>query len=162
MPLSWLDLLDDEEIIWRDHPSPLMLLPSAVFGVVLLVLYLSLLATGIIPGDISEYLLYSVIAIPAFFVPLGLTELKRRNIEYVITNQRVAKKSRIIARTGDPINASKIQNIQYDQGMLDRFLGIGELHIMTSGRGDVDMIWKSLRHPKSVSDLVSEQKQENI
>ncbi|MFT4920871.1 MAG: putative membrane protein YdbT with pleckstrin-like domain [Haloarculaceae archaeon] len=162
MPISWLDLLDGEQIIWRDHPSKWMLLHSAVLAIFLTVGYLALLYTGLIPGSLQQYLLYSIIALPLFCLPLALTELKRRNVEYLITNKRVAKKTGIIAREGDPINAAKIQNIQYNQSALQRILDLGELQIMTSGRGDVDMTWTALHHPDSVQDIVSKQKDENL
>lgn len=162
MPLPWLDLLDDEHIIWRDNPSKWMLFPTITSGIILTGVYLYLLVQGFIPGDLFRQALYTVVLIPLFFVPVGLTELKRRNIEYVVTNKRVAKKTRIIGRAGDPINANKIQNTEYEQSAFDRILSIGSVEVMTSGRGDVDMRWTKVRHPKSVQDIVSEQKDENI
>jgi uncharacterized membrane protein YdbT with pleckstrin-like domain len=157
MAISWLDLLEDEHTIWRDNPSIFMLAPGTALGIILTFGYVALIGQGLIPGDITQHLLRSVIILPVFYLPLALTELRRRNIEYVITNKRVAKKTGIISRHGDPINASNIQNIKYTQGVVDRLLDIGELQVMTSGRGDVDMRWRSLRHPKSVADIVSDQ-----
>jgi len=162
MPITWLDLLDDEHIIWRDHPSKWMLLPAVLFGVVLSAGYVALFAIGYIPGGPVQQAITTVVVLTLCFAPVALTELKRRNIEYIITNKRVAKKSRIFARTGDPINSSKIQNVQYDQGVIDRLLSVGEIQIMTSGRGDVDMRWARVRYPKSVIDEVSQQKDANL
>jgi len=85
MPVSWLDLLEGEQILWRDTPSKWMVLPFLVFAVVLTIGYLSLLYTDAVLGGLRRHLLYSLIAIPLFTLPLGLTELKRRNVEYLIT-----------------------------------------------------------------------------
>jgi uncharacterized membrane protein YdbT with pleckstrin-like domain len=157
MPISWLNLLEDEHTIWRDNPSKLMLLPAITLGLLLTFVYVAIIVRGLIPGDTTTDILRSAIIFPLAYLPLALTELRRRNIEYVITNKRVAKKTGIISRHGDPINASNIQNIKYTQGVVDRLLDVGELQVMTSGRGDIDMRWRSLRHPKSVADIVSDQ-----
>jgi hypothetical protein len=85
MPVSWLDLLEGEQILWRDNPSKWMVLPSAVYAVVLTIGYLRLFYTDVVPGGLRRHLLYSLIAIPLFTLPLGLTEHKRRNVEYIIT-----------------------------------------------------------------------------
>jgi len=162
MPAPWLDLLEDEEIIWRDHPSKWMLFPSIILAALVIGGYLGLLALGFIPGDLTQQALTGVIALIGGMLPAGLTELKRRNTEYLITDQRVAKKTRIIARTGDPIHSQKIQNIQYDQDIIDRLLSVGQVEIMTSGRGDVDMRWTRVRNPKAVVDEISAHKAENI
>jgi uncharacterized membrane protein YdbT with pleckstrin-like domain len=162
MPVPWLDLLEDEEIIWRDHPSKWMLLPSIILAVLVIGGYLGLLAVGIIPGDLTQQVITGGIALIGGVLPVSLTELKRRNTEYLITDQRVAKKTRIIARTGDPIRSEKIQNIQYDQGIIDRLLSVGEVEIMTSGRGDVDMRWTRVRNPKAVTDEISARKAESL
>lgn len=162
MSVPWLDLLDSEEIIWRDNPSKWMLVPSVGLAVLVIGGYIGLLAAGLLPGGLTQQALSGAIAIVGGLAPVGLTELKRRNTEYLVTDQRVAKKTRIIARTGDPIHSDKIQNIQYDQGIVDRLLSVGEVEIMTSGRGDVDMRWTRVRNPKAVVDEISERKAETI
>jgi hypothetical protein len=85
MPVSWLDLLEGEQILWRNTPSKWMVLPSSVCAVVFAIGYLSLLYTDVVLDGLRRHLLYSLIAIPLFTLPLGLTELKRRNVEYITT-----------------------------------------------------------------------------
>jgi uncharacterized membrane protein YdbT with pleckstrin-like domain len=60
--------------------------------------------------------------------------------EYVITNRRVIMRSGVIRRTGRDMPLSKVNDVQFEVGLVERMLGCGTISIESAGeRGGLVM-----------------------
>ncbi len=60
--------------------------------------------------------------------------------EYVITNRRVIMRSGVIRRTGRDMPLSKVNDVQFEVGLVERILGCGTISIESAGeRGGLVM-----------------------
>jgi uncharacterized membrane protein YdbT with pleckstrin-like domain len=53
---------------------------------------------------------------------------------YVLTAQRLVHESGILSRTTDRIELLDIDDVTVKQGLIERFLGVGTIHILSSDR----------------------------
>ena len=66
-----------------------------------------------------------IIGIPAAIS----TIIKRYTLEQVITNQRVIQKKGLISRKIEEMRLSKIETVEYSQGVFGRIMGFGSVKI---------------------------------
>jgi len=57
------------------------------------------------------------------------TIIKRYTLEQMITNQRVIQKKGLISRNIEEMRLSKIETVEYTQGILGRILGFGSVKV---------------------------------
>ena len=126
MVISQKLLNPGEEIVisTRTHPKAL-LLPVLVFVV--------LLAAGVaftmfVDHDTSRLVVWAVVAVLALWLVLWpfLTWLTS---SYTVTNRRLITRHGVITRRGHDIPLSRISDVAYELGIIDRMLGCGTLVI---------------------------------
>lgn len=118
-----------EEIIFhtRTHVKALVF-PSIILIVV--VGAASWLASQVDSGNDRKGTYYIAIAVVAallviwFFVRPFLTWL---TATYTVTNRRLTTHQGVITRTGHDIQLTRISDVSYEKGLLDRILGCGTL-----------------------------------
>jgi uncharacterized membrane protein YdbT with pleckstrin-like domain len=87
----------------------------------------------------------------AVMVPVWTTEI-------AVTNQRLVVKKGLFTRSSEELQLWSIEEVDWEQGLLDRFFGFGRLIIC--GTGDEDMrlplISDALAFRKAVQQAISE------
>ena len=124
---------DDAELdLWNGGYSPKAMVGAFVLAAmasIVLFVVAFLFAWAGIP------LVIAVGAVVVLWLYLGLTVLYRRmNVRYRLTNQRFFHESGILRRVTDRIEAIDMDDITFDQKLLERMLGVGTIHIVSSDR----------------------------
>ncbi len=80
---------------------------------------------------------------------LGLKYLEWNFTHFVVTDDRVIYRTGVLAKRGVEIPMERINNINFHQGMFERFIGAGDLDIESAGKdgqSHFDDVW----HPDGV------------
>ena len=108
----------------RTHPKALVF-PS--LGL-LLVLALGIGASVALHGRVVHYIIWALVLAGAIWL-FGLPLLRWLSATYTITNRRLITRRGILTRRGHDIPLSRISDVAYEMGVLDRILGCGTLII---------------------------------
>ena len=113
---------------WKTVLQPILIL--AVTVVVMLVLLIFLPTAGhAVVYRLAIGAVAAIIAIIWVFVPL----LRWRTTSYELTNRRLRLRTGIMSRSGRDFPLSKISDVSFAQGVLDRMLGCGRLVVESPG-----------------------------
>lgn len=130
-PPEWLSLDDGEQLYWVGGPSSATLIPAAVWGMVLLLVF----GLGL--------------------VVFGASYLSVRNTDYVVTNTTLYHKRGVLSTNIESVGLDRIQNTEYSQSFAGKQLGYGTIEISTAGSGGSDLAFRSIDDPRLVRDLVN-------
>lgn len=151
MPYPQRNLNRDETIALDMHPHWWFFAKQTAATVV--VVALSLLA---IPRD-NDWVTYPlVVLLVVVGLWLGVRYLKWVTTNFVITSQRVIFREGIIAKKGIEIPLERVNNVNFNQGIVERILGAGDL-LIESGGEDGKQRFTDIRHPEAVQNLIHAQ-----
>lgn len=151
MPYPQRNLNRDETIALDMHPHWWFFAKQTAATVV--VVALSLLA---IPRD-NDWATYPlVVLLVVVGLWLGVRYLKWVTTNFVITSQRVIFREGIIAKKGIEIPLERVNNVNFNQGIVERILGAGDL-LIESGGEDGKQRFTDIRHPEAVQNLIHAQ-----
>ena len=85
---------------------------------------------------------FGIILAIGFVIRIGTT--------YTITNHRLHIKRGIIARKTQEARLERVQNVNTEQGVLDRILQVGTVDFDTAGTTDSDFAFRGVSHPEKV------------
>jgi uncharacterized membrane protein YdbT with pleckstrin-like domain len=141
-------LQDDEELRldlqphwWFFGKQILTSIPLAIVGLIIL---------AKANGSVKTYT--GVLWLLAFVVFAGWLVIKYldwRFTHFVVTDQRVIFRTGVLAKRGVEIPLNRINNINFRQGIWERFIGAGDLEIESAGK-DGQSTFEAVRHPDAV------------
>jgi uncharacterized membrane protein YdbT with pleckstrin-like domain len=139
-----MDLHAGEEVIYEGHPSWRStiafylkgLLAAVVIGVIVW------LITDIGPGAGALAVVFAVVVLVGF--------IRRYFTVYTITNQRLRIQRGIIARHVQQTQIERVQNVNTQQGVIQRVLQVGTVDFDTAGTGDSDFTFVGVNNPEDV------------
>jgi uncharacterized membrane protein YdbT with pleckstrin-like domain len=139
-----MDLHAGEEVIYEGHPSWRStiafylkgLLVAVVIGVIVW------LITDIGPGAGALAVVFAVVILIGF--------IRRYFTVYTITNQRLRIQRGIIARHVQQTQIQRVQNVNTQQGVIQRVLQVGTVDFDTAGTGDSDFTFIGVNNPEDV------------
>jgi len=146
-----LELREGERELYEGRPSWRALLSFYAGGVGLAV------AIIVIGGVLADEW---GISAPAAAVVAGLTlvigYLRRISTKYLITSQRLRISRGIVQRRVQETRLDRVQNVNYNQGVLDRLLGVGTVDFDTAGTDDSEFRFDWVNAPDKVVTAVNE------
>ena len=93
-------------------------------------------------------------------VGVGVTVLvgfvKRVATSYTITNRRLHIKKGIVSRTIQETRLERVQNVNIDQGVIQRVFQIGDVDFDTAAGDDYNFIFAGVADPQEVVEKVDE------
>lgn len=128
--LDWINLDEDEEVLWEGEPRMKSIIPAVVIGAPL-----SLVGIGLL------------IIIGAY--------LNIKNTSFVVTNQGLYKKQGVLSRNVQKIGFDKVQNISFSQGIFGNHFDYGNIEISTAGGSGVEMRFNSIDQPREVERIIN-------
>ena len=156
------DPADDEETIqvvhpamFRNHPLQFLLLAAmllvGVAGAVGAIVWetglnvngeelLTPYMTAIISGVLA---LIALGFFGAWWIRVIMTTL-------TVTSERTQLRKGIIARETSEVRHADVRNLQVDQNVVQRILGVGDLAISSSGQDDLEIVIKAIPDPQGV------------
>ena len=150
---KWVTLAPDESVIWGGRPSPYLV--KYWIGVATLVLLAGIVAlVWILP---SNWGWIGWLAIAGGLVVAAYAYVAFLSVYYVITTDKVYKKTGLLSTEVQTVRLDRIQNAMYSQSLLQRPIGCGDLTIVTAGEGTEGLVFRSVSHPSRVNGLLTDQ-----
>lgn len=113
---------------WKTVLRPVLVLATTIVGLLaVLILVSSVRDTALARLAVGVLALAIVLA----FVAMPL--LRWRTTTYELTNRRLRLRAGVLSRTGRDFPLSRISDVSFEQGLLDRLLGCGRLVVESPG-----------------------------
>jgi uncharacterized membrane protein YdbT with pleckstrin-like domain len=153
-------LADDEELVVDTHPHwKALLLPAVAVPVVVGLASWGFFAMTDFNGRLYARIAVVVVAVLLLVWVSLLPWLRWRTTRFIVTSRRVVIRSGVISRTGRDIPLTRVNDVTFTHGLLDRLLGCGTLLIESGGeRGQlvVNEIPRVEKVQRKLSDLVED------
>ena len=140
-----MELRAHENELYAGRPSWRALMSFYAGGIGLAVLVLVIL--GLLAG---EWPLAAAIAAALAVLTLLIGYLRRVSTKYLITNQRLRISRGIVRRNVQETRLERVQNVNYQQSVLDRVLGVGTVDFDTAGTDDSEFRFEWVDGPEQV------------
>jgi uncharacterized membrane protein YdbT with pleckstrin-like domain len=140
-----MELRAGENELYAGRPSWRALTSFYLGGIGLAALVLVIL--GLLAG---EWALAAAIAAALAVLTLLVGFLRRVSTKYLITTQRLRISRGIVRRHVQETRLERIQNVNYQQGVLDRLLGVGTVDFDTAGADDSEFRFDWVNDPEQV------------
>ena len=140
-----MELRAHENELYAGRPSWRALMSFYLGGIGLAVLVVVIL--GVLVG---EWGLSVAIAAALVVLTLVIGYLRRVSTKYLITNQRLRISRGIVRRHVQETRLERVQNVNYQQSVLDRMLGVGTVDFDTAGTDDSEFRFEWVDGPEKV------------
>jgi uncharacterized membrane protein YdbT with pleckstrin-like domain len=140
-----MELRANENELYEGRPSWRALMSFYLGGIGLAVLVVVIL--GVLVG---EWGLSVGIAAALVVLTLVIGYLRRVSTKYLITNQRLRISRGIVRRHVQETRLERVQNVNYQQSVLDRMLGVGTVDFDTAGTDDSEFRFEWVDGPEKV------------
>jgi uncharacterized membrane protein YdbT with pleckstrin-like domain len=146
-----VDLQSGERVIYEGHPSWRAILGFYLKGALVGA------AAGVLAGLIQSS---TGLAVLTFAVILAITILvgfiKRVATVYTITDHRLNIKIGIVARKVQETRLQRVQNVNFNQGVYERLMQIGNVEFTTAGTDESNFIFAGVAQPEQVVQQVEQ------
>lgn len=140
-----------EEELWRGgYSSKAMLGAWVISGLIDVVLLIAGLMIGF--GATGWLVLLLLMLLPWIY-HFALLCYRRMSVRYRLTTQRFVHELGILRRVNNRIEVLDMDDITYEQGLLERLVSVGTIHIVSSDRTHPDLALRGIENVKTVSEL---------
>jgi uncharacterized membrane protein YdbT with pleckstrin-like domain len=87
---------------------------------------------------------------------VAVLAFRHMNVRYRLTTIRFVHERGILRRVTDRIETIDMTDITFEQGILERLVGVGTIRILSSYRTDPDLVMPGIDDVKEVSTLIDE------
>jgi uncharacterized membrane protein YdbT with pleckstrin-like domain len=140
-----------EQVIFEGHPSWRSILGfyiKGILGTAAVALVVGLVTS--ITGDDVDTGLVTIVALVGVALTVLIGFIKRIATDYVITDRRLHIKRGIISRTIQETRLVRVQNVNYNQSVLQRILQIGDVDFDTAAGDDYNFVFAGVAQPEDV------------
>jgi len=145
-----LDLHSGEEIIFQGHPSWRALiafylkglLVAAAIGVVVWLITMITGHTRVGTAVFFGFVVFVLVIVVGFVMRVATV--------YTVTNRRLHIKRGIVARHVQETRLDRVQNVNYQQSVIQRLLQVGDVDFDPAGTDDSDFVFVGLSQPEEV------------
>jgi uncharacterized membrane protein YdbT with pleckstrin-like domain len=148
-------LAPGEQVMFQGHPSWRSIIAFYIKG--LFVVLIAAFVVGIvtkITGDGTDGGLVALVAVVGVAVVVLAGLIKRITVHYTITTRRLHIKRGIISREIQETRLERVQNVNYDQSVLQRLLQVGDVDFDTAAGDDYNFIFAGVANPDEVVEQV--------
>jgi uncharacterized membrane protein YdbT with pleckstrin-like domain len=146
-----VDLQSGERVIYRGHPSWRAIIGFYLKGALVAA------AAAVLAGLINEGVGLGVVAFVVIFAVVILVGfIKRVATVYTITDRRLNIKVGIIARKVQETRLQRVQNVNYNQGVYERMMQIGDVEFTTAGTDESNFVFAGVAQPEEVVQNVEQ------
>lgn len=143
-----MELQPGEKVIYEGHPSW-----RAILG-----FYLKGILIASVAAVIAKFADETSTGVVVFAIVVGLTILagfvKRVATTYTISDQRLNIKRGIIARKVQETRLGRVQNVNFNQGVYQRVMQIGDVEFTTAGTEESNFVFAGVGQPEQVVQKV--------
>jgi uncharacterized membrane protein YdbT with pleckstrin-like domain len=150
-----MDLEPGEQIIFEGHPSWRSILGFYIKGLLLTAVVVVVLVI------LDESGIAAAAGAGVFALVLVVGWLKRLFTTYTISNHRLHIRRGIIARREQQTQVNRVQNVNTDQGVIERVLQIGTVDFDTAAGDDYQFKFAGVADPAEVVEAVHRAQRES-
>jgi uncharacterized membrane protein YdbT with pleckstrin-like domain len=146
-----MDMHPGEEIIYNGHPS--WRSTWALYGRGLLIAIVLALLTGAVTAvadDGAKWGLAVLIGVVVICLTILVGFIHRFFTIFTITTQRLRIQRGIIARKVQQTRIERVQNVNTQQGVLERILRVGSVDFDTAGSDDSNFRFDGVNSPEDI------------
>jgi uncharacterized membrane protein YdbT with pleckstrin-like domain len=140
-----MELRSNEHELYEGRPSWRALMSFYLGGIGLAVVVV--VVVGLVAGSWGPALVAAA-AIAGLTLVIG--SFRRASTKYLITNQRLRISRGIVKRKVQETRLERVQNVNYEQGAIDRMLGVGTVDFDTAGSDDSEFHFDWVNEPEQV------------
>src|SRR5829696_9493559 len=146
-----------EQVLYEGHPSWPAILDFYIKGIAAtaVVTLLAALGTNLF-GDETDAGLVTIVALIGVAITILAGFIKRVATSYTITNRRLHIKRGIVSRTIQETRLERVQNVNYNQSIVQRMLQIGDVDFDTAAGDDYNFVFSGVADPGDVVHMVDE------
>jgi len=144
---------EPEKDLWQDRYSPKAMISAwALSG--LITLALVVLAFWLW----NRYVTWTVVAVVVLLWLYQLSVMKYRqwNVRYRLTSQRLIHETGILRRVTDRIEVIDIDDVTFEQRLLERLVGVGTIRISSSDKTHPELSLPGIDNVKEVSEQIDD------
>ncbi|HEY5024907.1 MAG TPA: PH domain-containing protein [Acidimicrobiales bacterium] len=154
MPFPRRLLTEDEEVVVEIRPHWAFLGKPLVTAVGVVALSIAVMVAFSDAPPALLYVLLILVGCSALW--LGGRLVRWFATSLVVTTTRIVQRSGVFGRTGLELRLERVNQLSYHQGILDRILGTGELHVEMGGETGV-VVFDRVPRPSAVQSIITEQ-----
>lgn len=157
-----MQLESGEHVIFEGHPSWRSILGFYLKGLVVVAIA-GVIVAGITraSGDEVDTGKVTLVVIALLAVVLVAGYVKRLFTKYTISNHRLHIRRGIVARAEQQTQINRVQNVNTNQSVLQRFLLIGTVNFDTAAGDDYDFQFGGVASPHEVVEAVHRAQRES-
>ncbi len=138
------NLSPGEQIVFEGHPSWRAILAFYIKG--LLITAVATLIAKLVGNSGTA----AIVALAGVAITLLVGFIRRVTTSYTITNRRLHIQRGIVSRTIQETRLDRVQNVNYNQGFIQRILQVGDVNFDTAGSSDYDFSFDGVSQPEVV------------
>ncbi len=146
-------LLPGEKVELRTHPHWWFFwqhMLAAVGLVLLLWLWIAVTSKGFVNNALK---LLFLVALVVWVLATVLRYIEYRTTVFMVTDKRIAYQSGLLRRNGMSIQLNRINNVSYEQGILERMLNNGTVTIESAAEQGTT-VFRNIPHPNATRQLI--------
>jgi uncharacterized membrane protein YdbT with pleckstrin-like domain len=140
-----------EQVLYEGHPSWRSILAFYIKGVLITaaVALIVALVTGLGEGG-ADTGLVTLVALVGVALTILAGFIARVTTNYTITDRRLHIKRGIVSRTIQETRLERVQNVNYQQSVIQRLLQVGDVDFDTAAGDDYNFIFVGVDDPADV------------
>jgi uncharacterized membrane protein YdbT with pleckstrin-like domain len=150
-----LRLAPGEQVMFEGHPSWRALIAFYARGllVVLVVAFLVGVVSSFGSGG-ADGRLVALVAVVGVALVVLVGYIKRMTTHYTITTRRLHIKRGLLSREIQETRLERVQNVNYNQTLMQRLLQVGDVDFDTAAGDDYNFIFAGVADPDEVVERV--------
>ena len=142
---------DPEHDLWKGGFSPkAMIFYWLLAGVVTIVA----IVAGIVANNAVVWIIGIAVAFSLWLAFALYLLYQRLSVEYQLTTQRLFHRKGILARVTNRVEVIDIDDVQFSQNLVERFLGVGTIRILSTDISDPKLVMLGIDDVKNVADTI--------
>jgi uncharacterized membrane protein YdbT with pleckstrin-like domain len=85
---------------------------------------------------------------------------QRLSVDYQLTTQRLIQRTGILTRVTNRVEVIDVDDVQFTQNIVERFLGVGTIRILSSDLSDPKLVMIGIDDVKNVADIIDKVRRE--
>jgi uncharacterized membrane protein YdbT with pleckstrin-like domain len=144
---------EPEQQLWHGSYSPKAMYGSWMLAGVATIV--AIVVSLLLPNPITWMVAGAIVA-ALWLCLLGYLLYERLSVEYTLTNHRFIHKTGILRRVTNRVETIDIDDVTFEQGIIERMFGVGTIRLLSSDTSDPKLFLKGIDDVKRVADLIDD------
>lgn len=144
---------DAERQLWQGGFSP-----KAMIGYWLLagLVTIAAIVASVLFPDPMVWMVAAAVAAALWLAFAGYLLYERLSVEYTLTSQRLVHKTGILRRVANRIEMIDIDDVTYEQGIIERMVGVGSIKILSSDTSHPKLTMRGIDEVQRVANIIDD------